>query len=135
VGEPARLYRYIELETRDDAGGPTRWMIEGGPPNLIARAGWSAHSLSAGEIVTAAIHPLRNGARGVALGNSITKDDGTILPIRTAALPAALSTPDRPTPAGMMPSACSSWVGAESSQPTATHGRSEAGTQARGSYY
>jgi hypothetical protein len=74
--EWANPHVYIELETLDSARAPTRWMIEGGPPNLMARAGWSARSLIIGETVTAAIHPLRDGDRRIALGNSITKEDG-----------------------------------------------------------
>lgn len=93
----ANPHVYIALEALDEAGVPTVWMIEGGPPNLMARAGWSARSLIIGESVTAAIHPVRNGNQRIALGNSITKDDGTTLPIRGAALPSELSTPDRST--------------------------------------
>lgn len=95
--EWANPHVYIGLETLDSDRTPTRWMIEGGPPNLMARAGWSARSLIIGETVTAAIHPLRDGNQRIALGNSITKEDGTILPIRGAALPAELSTPDQTT--------------------------------------
>jgi hypothetical protein len=93
--EWANPHVYIELEARDSARTPTRWMIEGGPPNLMARAGWSARSLIVGETVSAAIHPLRDGDRKIGLGDSITKEDGTTLLIRGAALPAELSTPGR----------------------------------------
>lgn len=95
--EWANPHVYIQLETRDDAGTLIRWMIEAGPPNLMARAGWSAESLSVGESVTATVHPMRTGTRGVALGNSITKQDGIVLPIRETALPTELSTPDGST--------------------------------------
>lgn len=93
----ANPHVYIEIETLDSDRTPTRWMIEGGPPNVMARAGWSARALVVGESVTAAIHPLREGNRRIALGNSITKDDGTSFPIREAAVPANLSTPERTT--------------------------------------
>ena len=88
---------YIEIETPDSEGAPMRWMIEGGPPNVMARAGWSARSLAVGDSVTAAVHPLRAGDRRSVLGNAVTKADGTRLPIREAAVPANLSTPERTT--------------------------------------
>lgn len=92
--EWANPHVYIQIETQDDASSPTRWLIEAGPPNLMARADWSARSLAVGETVAAAVHPLRRGGRNIALGNSIMKQDGTFLPIRGAALPAELSTAD-----------------------------------------
>jgi hypothetical protein len=68
-------------------------MIEAGPPNLMTRSGWSPQSLAAGERVTAAAHPMRNGDRNVALGESVIKDDGTFLPIRETAVVSELNTP------------------------------------------
>jgi hypothetical protein len=96
--EWANPHVYIQLEAMDQDGSTTQWMIEGGPPNLMSRSGWSSQSLTVGERVVASVHPMRNGNPGVALGESLTKADDTFLPIRETAVPSDLVEPAETSP-------------------------------------
>ncbi len=72
---------YIQLETENDAEGKIVWTIEARPPSPMSRLGWSRRSLEPGERVTVAANPARNANRKVALGQSVLKEDGTLLSI------------------------------------------------------
>jgi hypothetical protein len=52
---------YIDVAD-DSASRTTRWMMEMGSPNSLARTGWSKSSLRVGETVTVEGIPSRDGA-------------------------------------------------------------------------
>jgi len=72
---------YIQVETKNDAGESVVWIIEARPPSPMSRLGWSRRSLAPGERVTVAANPARNANRKMALGQSVLKEDGTLLSI------------------------------------------------------
>ena len=72
---------YIQVETENDADESVVWMIEARPPSSMIKLGWSRRSLSPGEHVTVAANPARNANRKMALGQSVLKEDGTLLSI------------------------------------------------------
>ena len=72
---------YIRVETEDEGGESVMWLVEGRPPAAMSRLGWSRDSLAPGDRVTVAANPGRNANRRIALGQTVTKEDGTLLNI------------------------------------------------------
>src|SRR5262245_52098813 len=52
------------IAVADPQGKSEEWILEGGPPGLMAQAGWSKDSLRAGEKVTVKLHSRRKGPKG-----------------------------------------------------------------------
>ncbi len=52
------------LTVMGDDGVATDWILEGGAPGLLAREGFTSHSLKPGDAVIATIRPLHSGAPG-----------------------------------------------------------------------
>jgi hypothetical protein len=52
---------WLHVDTIDEAGGTVQWSLEMGSPANIARRGWRPRSVSPGDAVSVALHPLRNG--------------------------------------------------------------------------
>ncbi len=50
---------WIQVLVKDAGGREVEWSIEGGSPNMLGRAGWTRHSLKAGDKATVVIHPLK----------------------------------------------------------------------------
>lgn len=50
--------------TGEDGRQQEQWSVEMNGPELLARAGWQASTLEAGDAVSLVIHPLRDGANG-----------------------------------------------------------------------
>lgn len=61
-------HAWIYLEVRDDKGEPTIWVLEGGGPAALVRAGWKREDVKAGETIKVRCHPLRDGSSGCLLG-------------------------------------------------------------------
>jgi len=40
------------------------WSLEMGPPGILARQGWTAQSVQAGDAVSVRLHPMRDGSFG-----------------------------------------------------------------------
>jgi hypothetical protein len=57
-------HSFIILEIKDKDGTSEVWNLEGGSPTLLAREGWSARSIKAGDVLRIIIEPLRSGAPG-----------------------------------------------------------------------
>ncbi len=74
---------YIHIETTDGAGQAAEWEIEGDPTPLMIRSGWTATTVSQGDVVTARIHPARNTQRTHARLVSLVTSDGTLLTPRS----------------------------------------------------
>ncbi len=57
-------HTWIVFEVPNAKGGVDKYGIEGMSPNYLVRHGWSLHTLTAGEKVQLAIHPLKDGEKG-----------------------------------------------------------------------
>ncbi len=70
---------YVYVEAPDENGVMTEWEVETqSTPNLIRR-GWTADSLSEGEVITIRANPDRNPRKKLLFGMAFTKADGTVL--------------------------------------------------------
>ena len=75
-------HSFIILEIKDKDGNVEAWNLEGGSPSALARDGWNAKSIKAGDVLRMTIEPLRSGAPGGAWNvNRIRFSDG--MPIVT----------------------------------------------------
>src|SRR6185503_8129434 len=88
-------------------GKPQEWAVEGRPPGILGRAGWTSTILQPGERVTVHASPSKNGDP-VGIIARVTKADGTVLGNapnynREAAGLAAPAAPSAPA-AGARPS-------------------------------
>jgi hypothetical protein len=52
---------WLRVDTIDEAGESVQWSLEMGSPANIARQGWRPRTVSPGDSVSVALHPLRNG--------------------------------------------------------------------------
>lgn len=69
---------WLHVNTTDESGAAFRWSLEMGSPANIARRGWRPRLVVPGDVVSVALHPLRDGGKIgslVAIGLS----DGTQL--------------------------------------------------------
>ncbi len=103
--EWANPHVYIQLETENDAEEGVMWVIEASSAIVLTRLGWSRRSLAPGDQVIVAAHPPKNPDRQTALADSVLKEDGTFLRIRSesrddvrALAEAELVVVDPPTP-------------------------------------
>ncbi len=71
-------HAWIHLEVTEDNGTVTKWMVEGGSPNILARRGFTKNSLPKGTKVVIQGYLAKDGSRR-ANGGSISLPDGTKL--------------------------------------------------------
>ena len=69
---------WIFLSVDDGKGGKVEWQIEGRPPGILARSGWSKNTFKAGDTITVDFSPARDGSR-TGLTTRVTLADGTVL--------------------------------------------------------
>jgi hypothetical protein len=71
-------HSWIHVDVTDGEGNVANWGIEMNPASHLARAGWRATTLKAGDEVSIVVYPLRNDEKG---GQyiSITLPDGRTL--------------------------------------------------------
>ena len=69
---------WIPLDVDDGKNGKTEWRIEGRPPGVLARSGWSKNTFKAGDTITVDFSPARDGSR-TGLTTRVTLADGTVL--------------------------------------------------------
>jgi hypothetical protein len=69
---------WIYLSVDDDTGGKVEWHVEGRPPGILGRAGWTKNSLKPGWIVTILCNPAKDGSR-VAMVARVTLENGYVL--------------------------------------------------------
>ena len=97
MDEPAHLV----VPDREGADGKKQeWAVEGRPPGILGRAGWSSTILKPGETVTVHASPAKNGDPEGIIAR-VTKADGTVLgnaPNYNREAPAA-ARPATPAPA------------------------------------
>jgi hypothetical protein len=105
-------HTWLLMSVEGPDGKVQEWAVEGRPPGILGRAGWSSTILQPGERVTVHASPAKNGdpegiiarvtkADGTVLGNQPNFDRGTEAgAARPASTPAVLSG-DRPNFAGV----------------------------------
>jgi len=71
-------HAFIHIEVLGKSGGKDLWQVELNSPNNLKRQGWKSTSVKAGDEVTLAIKPLRDGSRG-GLFVSMKLPDGSVL--------------------------------------------------------
>ena len=69
---------WIHLAVDDGNGVKTEWQIEGRPPGVLARAGWSRTIFKPGDTITVDFSPARDGSH-TGLTTRVTLADGTVL--------------------------------------------------------
>jgi hypothetical protein len=69
---------WIFLSVDDGNGVKTLWEIEGRPPGVLARAGWSKSTFKPGDRITVDFSPARDGSPS-GLTTRVTLADGTVL--------------------------------------------------------
>jgi hypothetical protein len=52
------------VQVKDENGEVADWVLEGGAPGLLVRAGMTSKSLNVGDQIILTINPLRSGAAG-----------------------------------------------------------------------
>lgn len=92
-------HTWLVMTVEGDDGKTVEWAVEGRPPGILGRAGWSSTILVPGERVTVHASPAKNGDPEGIIAR-VTKADGTVLGNQpnfnraaTAALPAPSSAP------------------------------------------
>src|SRR5579862_7727515 len=69
---------WIILSVDDGKGGKVDWKVEGRPPGILGRAGWTPKSLQPGEVITVDLSPAKDDTASGLIAR-VTKADGTIL--------------------------------------------------------
>jgi hypothetical protein len=69
---------WIILSVDDGQGNKADWKIEGRPPGILSRAGWSPKSIQPGETITVDLSPAKDDTKSGLIAR-VTKADGTIL--------------------------------------------------------
>ncbi len=90
-------HAWVALNTKDAAGNPVVAAIEMNGPGYMVRNGWKRESLKPGDVITATVHPLRDGSPGGDLVK-VTFPDGRVLSasIQLATPPSAKKPPAAP---------------------------------------
>jgi len=76
---------YMAVEITGPDGEPFEQAIEAGAPSVLLPLGLTPDSLTVGERVAIRGNPNKNGPGRIALGRSLTKTDGTELPLNIGA--------------------------------------------------
>jgi hypothetical protein len=69
---------WIILTVDDGKGNKVDWKVEGRPPGILGRAGWSPKVLQPGETITVDLSPAKDDTASGLIAR-VTKADGTIL--------------------------------------------------------
>ena len=69
---------WLYVDVKDAAGKVTKWQIELGSPNQMARSGWSKDSVKAGEELVIAGIMAKDGTNTVSSRNIKFKDGRTV---------------------------------------------------------
>ena len=75
----ANPHTWIFLSVDDGKGGKQDWQVEGRPPGVLGRAGWTRNSLKPGDTISVYCSPAKDGSR-IALVARVILPDGTVLP-------------------------------------------------------
>jgi hypothetical protein len=69
---------WVILTVDDGKGNLVDWKVEGRPPGILGRAGWTPRILQPGETVTIDLSPAKDDSASGLIAR-VTKADGTIL--------------------------------------------------------
>ena len=69
---------WVIVTVDDEQGNKVDWKVEGRPPGILSRAGWTPKSLQPGERVTIDLSPAKDDTTSGLIAR-VTKEDGTIL--------------------------------------------------------
>jgi hypothetical protein len=69
---------WVILTVDDGKGNKVDWKVEGRPPGILSRAGWSPKILQPGETITIDLSPAKDDSASGLIAR-VTKADGTIL--------------------------------------------------------
>jgi Family of unknown function (DUF6152) len=69
---------WVILTVDDGKGNKVDWKVEGRPPGILERAGWTPKSLRPGETITVDLSPAKDDTTSGLMAR-VTKEDGTIL--------------------------------------------------------
>jgi hypothetical protein len=106
--EWANPHVYIWLAAPDASGATVEWEIEGQPPAMLRRMGWSQATLSVGDALQATGNPARNQERKSLLLVSLTRADTTLYDGKS--MVSALTTSGAAPPASAAGSLAGVWV-------------------------
>jgi hypothetical protein len=73
--EWANPHIWFYVDAKDENGAVQHWQFEGGPPNMLTRAGWKKDTLKIGETVTATGYRAKDGTN-TASAREVTLADG-----------------------------------------------------------
>jgi hypothetical protein len=74
----ANPHVWIIMTVDDGKGNKVDWKVEGRPPGILGRAGWTPKSLQPGETITVDLSPAKDDTASGLIAR-VTKADGTIL--------------------------------------------------------
>jgi hypothetical protein len=74
----ANPHVWVILTVDDGKGNKVDWKVEGRPPGILGRAGWTPKSLQPGDIITVDLSPAKDDTASGLIAR-VTKADGTIL--------------------------------------------------------
>lgn len=74
----ANPHVWVIVTVDDGKGNKVDWKVEGRPPGILSRAGWTPKSLQPGEEVTIDLSPAKDDTASGLIAR-VTKADGTIL--------------------------------------------------------
>ena len=70
---------WIIMTVDDGKGNKVDWKVEGRPPGILERAGWTPKIIRVGETITVDLSPAKDASASGLIAR-VTKSDGTILP-------------------------------------------------------
>ena len=74
----ANPHIWVDILVDDGKGGKAEWSLEGRPPGILIRSGWTRNALKAGDTVTIDYSPAKDGSK-TGLIARVTRGDGTVL--------------------------------------------------------
>lgn len=90
-------HAWLELTTKDATGNVVNAHIEMNGPGYMVRNGWKRESLKTGDVVTATVHPLKDGSPGGDLVKIVFPDGRTLsAEIKLVTPPSATKPPAAP---------------------------------------
>src|SRR5271154_4212696 len=69
---------WVILSVDDGKGNKVDWKVEGRPPGILGRSGWTPKSIQVGETITVDLSPAKDDSASGLMAR-VTKEDGTIL--------------------------------------------------------
>jgi Family of unknown function (DUF6152) len=74
----ANPHIWVIVTVDDGKGNKADWKVEGRPPGILIRSGWTPKSIQPGETITVDLSPAKDDTNSGLMAR-VTKADGTIL--------------------------------------------------------